>query len=79
MCFCESDIVNVKIHLRSKTRIPGIKYNHEALSKVAEAFGFQWSTEVDALGETEVQRLANALLAALPASERPESPLGRVA
>jgi hypothetical protein len=72
MCFCECDIVNVKIHLRSKRLYPGIKYDHESLSTVAEEYGFKWSTEVDALPEAAIPPMAARLLELLPDSACPE-------
>ncbi|MGD8644486.1 MAG: hypothetical protein PVI15_09370 [Chromatiales bacterium] len=71
MCFCELDIVNVKIHLNGKRRYPGIKYNHDVLSALAEAHGFKWSTEVDALPEPQLDRLADELIRSLPTSHCP--------
>ncbi len=72
MCFCECDIINVKIHLAGKEKYPGIKYNNEVLTQVAEHFGFKWSTEVDALSQEQRSELADQLIQSLPKTDCPK-------
>ncbi|MEJ2059271.1 MAG: hypothetical protein P8Y64_02120 [Gammaproteobacteria bacterium] len=70
MCFCEADIVNVKIHLSAKRKYPALRYHHEALSRTAREFGFRWSTQVDDLDEATRAQMIEHLMAALPPTAR---------
>jgi len=71
MCFCESDAVNVSIHVRARQRYPGIKFHEETLRKVAREFNIRSTLEVRAMSVAQLAQLADAVLKELPASACP--------
>lgn len=74
MCFCESDVVNIKIHLKTRQRYPGVKFHEATLTKVAQEFGVRNSSEFERLSEEEVARVAAAVLRYLPSEACPPVP-----
>lgn len=66
MCFCETDAINIMIHLKARQRYPGIKYHEPSLTRVAREFGIRNSTEVKNMSGEELARIAARVLDCLP-------------
>lgn len=71
MCFCESDAVNVLIHVRARQRYPGIKFHEPSLAIIAKRFGIRSTLELRAMSDTRLAELTAALVNELPADARP--------
>ncbi|NIR32454.1 MAG: hypothetical protein GWN84_24745 [Gammaproteobacteria bacterium] len=71
MCFCESDLVNLKIHFTTRRRYPGIKFDEASLARAAEELGIRDSEIFKTMGEAELERVARTLLRLLPDGARP--------
>jgi hypothetical protein len=74
MCFCESDLINMMIHVKTRQRYPGIKFHESSLAQVAQEFGFRNSTEVKNMPEEGLARLAARVLDCLPPQACPPVP-----
>lgn len=66
MCFCESDAVNVLIHVKARKRYPGIKYHEASLLRVAKQFQLVSTFQIHTMAEPELAALSDALLQQLP-------------
>lgn len=66
MCFCESDVTNIMIHLKARQRYPGIKFHEPTLARVAQEFGIRHSSVVKQMPEEELARIAAKVLEYLP-------------
>ncbi len=71
MCFCESDAVNILIHVKARKRFPGIRFHEPSLEHVARAFAIRTTADVRALGDAGLQALSLALLRVLPTAACP--------
>lgn len=71
MCFCESDAVNILLHVKARKRYPGIKFHEPTLAKVARRFDIKATHQIRAMNEPQLEALAAALLQELPASACP--------
>lgn len=71
MCFCESDAVNVLIHVKARKRYPGIKYHEASLRQVAKEFQLVSTFQIHAMSDPELEILSAALLTRLPADACP--------
>lgn len=67
MCFCESDAINVLIHVKARKRYPGIKYHEASLRQVAKEFELVSTFQIHAMSDSELEILSEALLSRLPA------------
>ncbi|KPV40403.1 hypothetical protein AN478_06275 [Thiohalorhabdus denitrificans] len=68
MCVCESDLIKMKLHLITRRYYPGIKYNEEALGRVADDLGIRFEREIRDLDTDRQADLAATVLNALPES-----------
>ena len=66
MCFCETDVVNIMIHLKTRQRYPGVKFHESTLARVAREFGIRQSTEIKRMSAAELSRLTSQVLSYLP-------------
>ena len=74
MCFCESDVINIMIHVKTRQRYPGVKFHEPSLARVAQEFGFRNSTEVKTMNEEELACLTARVLDYLPPEACPPVP-----
>lgn len=74
MCFCESDAINIMIHVKTRQRYPGVKFHEPSLARVAQEFGIRNSTEVKNLPEEKLACLAARVLDCLPSEACPPVP-----
>ena len=68
MCVCEHDLVRMKLHLITRRFYPGIKYNEDALGRVAEDLGIRFEKAIRDLPPAEQADLAAAVYNSLPES-----------
>ncbi len=73
MCFCESDAVQVLIHVKARKLYPGIKYHAESLNHVANNFNLKSTFQIHAMSEAELKTMSEALLRTLPAEACPHT------
>ena len=66
MCFCETDAVNIMIHVKTRQRYPGVKFHEPTLAQVAQEFGIRQSTAIKHMSEEELARIAARVLHYLP-------------
>lgn len=66
MCFCESDSINIMIHLKTRQRYPGVKFHEPSLARVAQEFGIGHYTELKHMPEEGLARIAAKVLHYLP-------------
>lgn len=66
MCFCETDAVNIMIHIKTRQRYPGVKFHEPTLARIAQEFGIRQSTELKRMSEEELARIAAKVLSYLP-------------
>jgi transposase len=71
MCVCESDLVKMKLHLITRRYYPGIKYNEQALGRVAEDLGIRYEKSIRNLPPAEQADLAATVYHCLPESTGP--------
>lgn len=71
MCVCESDLVKMKLHLITRRYYPGIRYNDEALGRVAEDLGIRFEKSIRDLPPEEQADLAATVYHCLPESTGP--------
>jgi len=74
MCFCESDVINIMIHVKTRQRYPGVKFHEPSLARVAREFGFRNSTEVKNMPEEKLSLIAARVLGYLPTEACPPVP-----
>ncbi|MFA9460757.1 hypothetical protein [Thiohalorhabdus methylotrophus] len=66
MCVCESDLVKMKLHLITRRHYPGIRYNEEALGRIAKNLGIRFEREIRDLDGEQQADLAAAVFLGLP-------------
>lgn len=66
MCFCETDAVNIMIHVKTRQRYPGVKFHEPTLAKVALEFGIRRSTELKNMPAEQIARITAKVLDYLP-------------
>ncbi|HKJ87032.1 MAG TPA: hypothetical protein VKA48_00740 [Gammaproteobacteria bacterium] len=68
MCVCESDLIKMKLHLITRRHYPGIKYNEEALGRIADDLGIRFEREIRSLEPDQQADLAATVFNGLPES-----------
>lgn len=66
MCFCESDVTNIMIHLKTRQRYPGVKFHEPTLARVAQELGIRHASVVKQMPEEGLARIAAKVLEYLP-------------
>lgn len=77
MCFCESDVTNIMIHLKTRQRYPGVKFHEPTLARVAQEFDIRHSSVVKQMPEEGLAQIAARVLEYLPPEACPPLPATR--
>ena len=77
MCFCESDVTNIMIHLKTRQRYPGVKFHEPTLARVAREFDIRHSSVVKQMPEEGLAQIAARVLEYLPPEACPPLPATR--
>lgn len=71
MCFCETDVANIMIHVKTRQRYPGVKFHEPTLARVAREFGIRRSAELKAMPADQIARITAKVLEYLPSEACP--------